>query len=205
MVPGPGIVGTLHDLDVPVFVDAKLHDIPNTVHKAAGQLGRWGARWVTAHAAGGAAMLEGAVEGLADGASGRQAGILAITVLTSLDKESLAPTGITLSPGRLTAKRARLAAETLCEGVIASVTELGVVNEVAPELVAITPGIRPSGVDRHDQARVATPAEARRRGATAIVVGRPITTADDPVAAAAAINDEWQEAGGDDSRGHHSG
>ena len=61
MGPGPGIVGALHDLDVPIFVDAKLHDIPNTVHKAAGQLGRWGARWVTAHAAGGAAMLEGAL------------------------------------------------------------------------------------------------------------------------------------------------
>lgn len=149
---------------------------------------------MTAHAAGGQAMLEAAVEGLAEGAGGRPAGVLAITVLTSLDAPALAPTGVTLSPGRLTSKRARLAAATGCEGVIASVLELGVVGEVAAELVKITPGIRPAGTNTHDQARVATPAEARRRGADAIVVGRAITTARDPRAAAAAIAAQWEEA-----------
>lgn len=194
MGPGPGVIGALLEMERPIFVDAKLHDIPNTVHHAARQLGRWGARWVTAHAAGGQAMLEAAVEGLAEGAGGRPAGVLAITVLTSLDAPALAPTGVTLSPGRLTSKRARLAAATGCEGVIASVLELGVVGEVAAELVKITPGIRPAGTNTHDQARVATPAEARRRGADAIVVGRAITTARDPRAAAAAIAAQWEEA-----------
>jgi orotidine-5'-phosphate decarboxylase len=191
MGPGPGVIGALHDLDLPIFVDAKLHDIPNTVARAAEQLGRWGARWVTAHAAGGRAMLEAAAEGLAKGAAGSESGILAITVLTSLTESDLAPTGITLSPGRLTAKRTRLAADSGSEGVISSVRELGVVTDVAPGLIVVCPGIRMAGADHHDQARVATPSEARRRGANAIVVGRAITTAPDPLAAAVAINEAW--------------
>lgn len=191
MGPGPGVLGALQEFGLPIFVDAKLHDIPNTVERAAEQLGRWGARWVTAHAAGGAAMLEAAAAGLAKGAGDADAGILAITVLTSLSEADLAPTGITLSPGRITAKRARLAAAAGCEGVIASVRELGVLDDVAPELVAITPGIRPAGAPHHDQARVATPAEARRRGADAIVVGRAITQASDPLEVARAINASW--------------
>ncbi len=194
MGPGPGVIGALSELDLPVFVDAKLHDIPNTVQEAARWLGRWGARWVTAHAAGGSAMLSGAVKGLAEGAGGRRAGILAITVLTSLDESGLAQTGVTLSPGKLTAKRTRLASETDCEGVISSVRELGVVSGVAPDLVTITPGIRPRGADHHDQARVATPGEARAKGASAIVVGRAITTAADPIEAAMQINQEWRAA-----------
>ncbi len=194
MGPGPGVIGALDELGLPVFVDAKLHDIPTTVRQAARRLGRWGARWVTAHAAGGPAMLSGAVEGLAEGAGARQAGILAITVLTSLDESALARTGVTLSPGKLTAKRARLASEAKCEGVISSVRELGVVCDVAPDLIAVTPGIRPAGTDQHDQARVATPGEARTRGASAIVVGRAITGAADEIEAATKINREWRAA-----------
>ena len=133
-------------------------------------------------------MLAAAVEGLADGAGVEQAGILAITVLTSLDQESLASTGVTASPGKLTARRARLAGEVGCEGVvITSVRELGVITDVAPDLLTVVPGIRPPGVSPHDQVRSATPSEALARGADYLVIGRAITKAPDPVGAAAGI------------------
>lgn len=182
--PGPRIIGVLAHLGKPVFADAKLHDIPNTVQAAARHLGAAGARWVTAHAAGGRAMLDAAAEGLAGGAGTRQAGILAITVLTSLNQELLAETGVVATPGRLTAKRARLAADAGCEGVITSVRELVVISDVAPGLLKVVPGIRPSGVVRHDQVRTATPSEALARGADYLVIGRGITKAPDPVQAA---------------------
>ena len=187
MGPGPGVIAAIAKLGKPVFADAKLHDIPNTVRYAARQLGLAGARWVTAHAAGGEVMLRAAAAGLADGSGARDAGILAITVLTSLDDDTLAPTGVTLSPGKLTAKRARLADAAGCEGVVSSVKELGVIAEVAPGLVRITPGIRPQGFASDDHARVATPEEALARGADYLVIGRPITKAAEPSAAAAAI------------------
>lgn len=182
--PGPQVIGVVSRLGKPVFADAKLHDIPNTVRAAARHLGAAGARWVTAHASGGRAMLEAAVEGLAEGAGARPAGILAITVLTSLDHESLAETGVVATPGRLTAKRARLATDTGCEGVITSVKELTVISDIAPELLAVVPGIRPPGVPHHDQVRTASPSEAVGRGADYLVVGRGITKAQDPVRAA---------------------
>ena len=185
--PGPRIIGVLARLGKPVFADAKLHDIPNTVRAAARHLGAAGARWVTAHAAGGRAMLSGAVEGLRDGAGAREAGVLAITVLTSLDQESLAATGVTASPGRLTARRARLAEEVGCEGVITSVKELGVISDVAPALLKVTPGIRPRGVSPDDQLRPATPSEAIERGADYLVIGRAVTKAADPVRAVSRI------------------
>lgn len=188
MGPGPATVAAVRELGLPVFVDAKLHDIPNTVNRAARALGAVGARWVTAHAAGGQAMLEAAVAGLAEGAGGHEAGILAITVLTSLTGADLAATGTSGTPGKQVARLARLAAATGVEGVVCSVSELGDVHQVAPDLVRVTPGIRLADADHHDQARVNTPAEAVARGADWIVVGRPITRASDPVAAAVAIN-----------------
>lgn len=188
--PGPATVAAIRDLGRPVFVDAKLHDIPNTVQRAAANLGSIGARWVTVHATGGRAMLEAAVEGLGQGAAGYDAGILAITVLTSLTGADLGATGIQGTPGRQVARLARLAAGAGVEGVVCSVKELGDVAQVAPELTRVTPGIRPTDADTHDQARVASPAEALRRGADWLVVGRSITRADDPVAAATTIRDE---------------
>lgn len=182
--PGPRMIGVVARLGKPVFADAKLHDIPNTVRAAARNLGEAGARWVTAHASGGRAMLEAAVEGLAEGAGARPAGVLAITVLTSLDREALAETGVSATPGRLAAKRARIAAESGCEGVITSVKELSVISDVAPELLTVVPGIRPPGVSHHDQVRTASPAEAVARGADYLVIGRGITRSQDPVGAA---------------------
>lgn len=190
MGPGPGLIGVIDQLGKPVFVDAKLHDIPNTVERAAKQLGRAGARWVTAHASGGPTMLTAAVEGLSSGSRGREAGILAITVLTSLDDATLAHSGIPVTAGKLTSKLSKVAAEAGVEGVVCSVKELGVVGSVAPDLLRVTPGIRPVGLDADDQQRVATPHEALRRGSDMLVVGRPITRAPDPRAAAEAIVQE---------------
>lgn len=187
--PGPGTVTALAELGLPVFADAKLHDIPSQVERAARQLGSVGARWVTAHAGGGADMLEAAVSGLAEG-SARSGGILGVTVLTSLDEARLAAIGIPRTPGQLVSRMARAVATAGCEGVVCSPLELGVIAEVAPDLVKVTPGIRPAGSDAGDQARTATPAEAIRRGADYLVIGRPITGADDPEAAAAAIAGE---------------
>ena len=181
--PGPALVGALAELGKPVFADAKLHDIPSQVEAAARSLGRHGARWVTTHAGGGMAMIESAVAGLKTGSSG-YGGILAVTVLTSLDAADLAQVGIPATPGKLVSKMARVASRAGAEGVVCSPQELGVVAEVAPDLMKVTPGIRPAGAATDDQSRIATPEEAIRRGADLLVIGRPITGADDPVAAA---------------------
>lgn len=186
--PGPGTVAALADLGRPVFADAKLHDIPSQVEAGARRLGRWGARWVTAHVSGGRDMLEAAVAGFTDGSDGR-GGVLGVTVLTSLDDARLAAVGIAASPGKLVSRMSRVAAAADCEGVVCSPRELGVVAEVAPDLVKVTPGIRPRDTDKSDQARVATPDEALARGADWLVVGRPITAAADPVAAAISIGE----------------
>lgn len=183
---GPGIVTALVDLGLPVFADAKLHDIPSQVGAASRRLGRLGIRWMTVHMSGGDAMVRAAVEGLGETSPGH-GGVLGVTVLTSLDAASLVDVGITATPGRLVSKMARLAASTGCEGVICSPQELTVVGDVAPGLLRVTPGIRPAGEEHGDQARVMTPEAAVRRGADLLVVGRPITGADDPEAAAAAL------------------
>lgn len=186
--PGPGLIGALADLGRPVFADAKLHDIPSQVERAARRLGEHGARWVTAHISGTRAMLDAAVSGVRQG--NPAAGILGVSVLTSLDSAALASIGIATTPGKLVSKMARVAADAGCEGVVCSPKELGVVASVAPELVKVTPGIRPAGSAPDDQSRIATPLEALERGATYLVIGRPITAAPDPVAAAARIAEQ---------------
>jgi orotidine-5'-phosphate decarboxylase len=194
--PGPMLVSALAELGKPVFCDAKLHDIPNTVERAAANLARAGARWITAHAAGGPAMLEGAVRGAQRGREGT--GILAITVLTSLSAADLAAVGLGESLGRQVARTARLARDAGAEGVVCGVKELGDVAQVASDLMRVTPGIRPPGAEHDDQARVATPLEALQRGSNLLVIGRPITAASDPVAAAAAIAHSIMESGPSD-------
>jgi orotidine-5'-phosphate decarboxylase len=184
--PGPGVVGAVAGF-APVLVDASLLGIASAVAAAARRLGEYGARWVTAHASGGGEMLEAAAQGLAQGAPGRPAGILAITVLTSLDGAALTATGLGASPGKLAARLAKVAAAAGVEGVICPTPELGVVAEVAPGLVRVTPGIRDPGSPPDDQRLVADAGEAARRGAEMIVVGRPVTAAPDPAAAAARL------------------
>jgi len=182
---GPQLVDELVGLGRPVFVDAKLHDIPTQVERAAERIGARGARWVTAHASGGADMLAAAVSGLAQG-SKSAAGILAVSVLTSLDDDRLATVGIDATPTRLVAHMARTAATVGCEGIVSSPHELATVIEAAPDLLRVTPGIRIDGTG-DDQVRTATPAVAISAGADLLVVGRPITESPDPESAAAVI------------------
>lgn len=191
--PGPLLISALVALGKPVFADAKLNDIPSQVEVAARRLGEHGARWVTAHVNGGQAMLEAAAAGLHVGAGAAPAGILGVTVLTSHDAASLARVGIDRSPGKLVARMARVAAAAGCEGVVSSPRELTVVAQVAPSLLKVTPGIRPVERD-DDQARTMTPGEAIRRGADILVVGRPITAADDPAATASDIATQIRDA-----------
>ena len=188
---GPGIAAALVDLGKPVFADAKLHDIPTQVGAAAQQLGRLGVRWVTAHVSGGERMLAAAVEGLGE-SSGGYAGVLGVTVLTSLAEDDLSAIGVGSTPGKLVSKMSRVADRAGCEGVVCSPQELTVVGSVAPELTRVTPGVRPDGEERGDQRRVMTPSDALARGADWIVVGRPIAAAADPAAAAASIEASLQ-------------
>ncbi len=185
MGPGPSLITELRELGRPIFVDAKLHDIPNTVRAAARQLGAAGARWVTVHASGGRHMMEAAAAGLADGAENEAAGILAVTVLTSLD--DITEIGVQDSISAQVERLARLAAPTGVEGLVCSPREIRVCAAAAPELIRVVPGIRPAGVDHHDQARVATPESAMEQGADFLVIGRAITNAADPASAAAEI------------------
>jgi len=177
---GPDAINAFADLGMDVFCDLKLHDIPTTVGKAARVLGGLGAQYVNAHAAGGTDMLRAFVEGLAAGAD--DAGLpapmaLAVTVLTS----------DTDAPPSLLAERAGLAAAAGCGGVVCAVGDIATIRSAEPGLRCVTPGIRPAEAGADDQARVATPTQAARAGSDLLVVGRPITGAEDPAEAAAAI------------------
>ena len=185
MGPGPDLVARLVEIGLPVFCDAKLHDIPHTVRRAAAQVGRLGARWLTVHASGGRAQLEAAVEGLAD--VDAETGVLAVTVLTSIDDDTLADIGVPGAPAAQVARLAGVASASGVEGLICSPADLAVVGGVASGLLRVTPGVRPAGSAADDQRRIATPQAAMAAGADRLVIGRPITRAPDPVAAAAAI------------------
>ena len=177
---GPEAVVAFRDAGFKVFADLKLFDIPTTVRKAARVIGGLGASYLTVHAAGGADVLAAAAEGLRDGASAAGAATptaLAVTVLTS-DADA---------PPEVIPRRASLAAQAGCRGVVCSVGDLAAVRAAAPSLFAVTPGIRLSGGDVHDQARAATPEAAIAAGADLLVIGRAVTEAPDPAAAAAAI------------------
>lgn len=184
MSEGPEAVSRISSVGLPVFADAKLHDIPNTAGAAARQLAARGARWVTAHAGGGAAMLEAVAEGL-----GERGGLLAVTVLTSLGEDDLMGMGRTETVATQVRRLSTLAVSAGAEGVVCSVSEIAVVKEVSTALLAVTPGIRLNPSRRHDQRRVATPGEAIAAGADLIVVGREITGAADPETAAIEIAD----------------
>jgi orotidine-5'-phosphate decarboxylase len=201
MGEGPVVVSRVAALGAPVFVDAKLHDIPNTVAGAATRLGSIGARWVTVHASGGEEMVRAAVEALATDAEGA-AGVLAVTVLTSLDEATLETVGFGGNPTEHVIAMARLAAAAGAEGVVCAVPEAVAVKALDLALSVATPGIRPAGSDSADQKRVATPAEAVSAGADLLVVGRPIIAAADPVAAALSVMREIEAAVSAAGTGH---
>jgi len=179
---GPAIVTDQVARGHRVMLDLKLHDIPETVARAAARVAGLGAGLVTVHAAGGRAMLEAAVR--AAGGSG----VLAVTVLTSLDDADLLEIGAIGPVRELVVRRARLAIDAGCAGVVASPHEVAAVRAIAPPgFLIVTPGVRPAGAERGDQKRVMTPREARAAGADLVVVGRPLRDATDPAAAARAV------------------
>lgn len=196
---GPEIIRDITGLGARVFLDLKLHDIPNTVGRAAGVLARYGASIINVHAAGGREMMRAARESAAGEAQKNNLPVpmvVAVTVLTSIDREVFnREMGM---PGEIRDRVrawALLASASGLDGVVCSPREITLVREACgPEFVIITPGIRPAGGDLGDQRRVMTPAEAVRAGASYIVVGRPVTGAPDPAAAVEAIREEISNA-----------
>jgi orotidine-5'-phosphate decarboxylase len=169
----------------PVFLDLKLHDIPNTVAGAVRAVLPLRPHMLTLHAAGGAAMIE-AARRAADG--GDRPLLLAVTVLTSLDSSALHATGVAGGPRQQVLRLARLALASGADGVVCSAHEAAMLRDaLGAGPVLVVPGIRPAGAEAADQARTMTPREAADAGADWIVVGRPITGSADPAAAAAAI------------------
>jgi orotidine-5'-phosphate decarboxylase len=176
-----------------VFLDLKFHDIPNTVAGAVASASRLGVSLATVHGLGGRAMLEAAVSALP--AMGTK--LLAITVLTSHDGETLDEIGVNGGVADSVRRLALLAREAGVDGVVASPHEVALIREACGrDLLIVTPGIRPAGAASGDQARAATPAAALAAGADYLVVGRPITEAADPAAAADAIVREMEQAAG---------
>jgi orotidine-5'-phosphate decarboxylase len=194
---GNRIVHELRNRGFNIFLDLKLHDIPNTVAGAVRSATNAGASLLTIHASGGAAMMSAAAEAAQAPGSPR---LLAVTVLTSMDASELAGIGITASPADQVLRLAKLAQQSGIDGMVCSPEEVAMLRrETGPDTLLVIPGIRPAGsaVDsgsRDDQKRVATPAQAIAHGASMLVVGRPITRAPDPAEAARAILQEIEQA-----------
>ncbi len=180
---GPDVVGTVRGASgVEVFLDLKLHDIPNTVAGAARAVARLRPEILTVHAAGGADMIKAAVQAAPNTI------VAGVTLLTSIGGRDLADLGIPGTVSDAVRRMAALAVSAGARGLVCSPQEVAAVRaEVGPDILLITPGVRPAGADSHDQARVATPEQAIKAGADLLVIGRPITGMADPGAAAAAI------------------
>jgi orotidine-5'-phosphate decarboxylase len=196
---GPVLSRFLVAIGEKIFLDLKLHDIPNTVRAAARQAAQLGVSMFNVHASGGRKMMEAALAGAQEGVAGRPEGsrplVLAVTVLTSLAGEDLAELGVGGSPEEAVVRLALLARDAGLDGVVASPREIAALRQaLGPGFVIVTPGIRPATADVNDQVRVATPASAIRAGADYLVVGRPITEAPDPAVAADALVAEMERA-----------
>ena len=188
---GNHFVHLLRNRGFDVFLDLKLHDIPNTVAGAVRSVTQSGANLLTIHASGGAAMMTAAAEAAKSPGSPR---LLAVTVLTSMDARELTGIGITASPANQVLRLAKLAKQSGIDGMVCSAEEVAAVRAATgPETILVIPGIRPAGSAIGDQKRIATPADAIASGASMLVVGRPITRAADPAAATQAILTEIEE------------
>ncbi|GGO08597.1 orotidine 5'-phosphate decarboxylase [Iodidimonas muriae] len=194
---GPKGVEEISKRDVPLFIDLKFHDIPNTVAGAMRSIMQLNPAILTVHAGGGLAMMRAAADSAADTASKlgvKMPWLVAVTVLTSLDAGDLDVLGIEGSTHKVVARLARLAEKAGLDGVVCAPHEISTTRSVAgQDFKLVVPGIRPRGTDAGDQKRVMTPKEAVETGATVIVVGRPITQSDDPVGAAQSIIDAISE------------
>ncbi len=175
-------VRDMAEFGLPIFLDMKLHDIPNTVAKAVQALNPLNLHILTIHAAGGRAMMEDAKAAAFSGTK-----VVGVTVLTSLDEEDLAATGIAGAPSAQAARLAALAREAGLDGVVCSGAEVAALKKAWPDGFFVVPGVRPADAALGDQKRVVTPRQALDAGASILVVGRPITLAEDPDAAARAI------------------
>ena len=196
---GPQLVESIINAGNKVFLDLKFHDIPHQVAGAARVVAELGVSLFTIHASGGAEMMKRAVDSVAE-VSGRKglerSRIVAVSVLTSMDAVALSEIGVNTSPADAVARLVKLAESTGVDGVVASPQEAATIRSSTREgFLIVTPGIRPSESSNEDQKRVATPAAALRDGADYLVVGRPITSAADPVAAAHAIVAEMEAVG----------
>ncbi|MEJ2190385.1 MAG: orotidine-5'-phosphate decarboxylase [Acidobacteriota bacterium] len=207
---GPELVREVAATGPRVFLDVKLHDIPATVRRASANAAACGVDLFTVHAAGGRAMLEAAVAGAREGTSSVPPKIVAVTLLTSIDREVLRELGVALtsidrevlrelgvasSPEELVPRWAELARDSGLDGVVSSPLEAARIRrECGPEFLIVTPGIRPAGSATDDQRRVLTPRQAIVAGADILVVGRPITRAPDPAEAAREILMEIESA-----------
>ncbi len=190
---GRSVVDTLVQRGFKVFLDLKLHDIPNTVAGAVRSLASSGASLLTVHAAGGPQMLAAAAEAAAAAPAGPR--LIAVTVLTSMDTGDLAQIGVPDTPAEQVARLARLAVAAGLTGLVCSPAEAGLLRgELGESPLLVVPGVRPAGSPAADQSRIATPAVAIRAGASMLVVGRPVTGVADPRVACEAILNEIAQA-----------
>lgn len=196
---GERIFNYLQARDVRHFIDAKLHDIPRTVAAGITQLVRHGTHIVNVHALGGLEMMRAAVEAAAHRAQAISMSppphVFAVTILTSMNARDLRGVGLSGEPLENTLRLASLAKDAGCSGVVCSAHEARLIKtSLGADFLTLTPGIRPASADAGDQKRIMTPHAAVREGADYLVVGRPITQAADPLAAARAILDEMNGA-----------
>ncbi|SDO70638.1 orotidine-5'-phosphate decarboxylase [Halomonas shengliensis] len=186
---GPDVLEALHGRGFEVFLDLKFHDIPNTVAGAVQAAAEQGVWMVNVHAGGGRRMMEAARERL--DRHGLSTRLIAVTVLTSMAAEDLAEVGITVTPAEQVERLAMLARDSGMDGVVCSAQEAQRLRERCGDaFLKVTPGIRPSFAAAGDQQRIMTPAAAMAAGSTHLVVGRPVTQAEEPMAALAAIEAE---------------
>ncbi|OKL37192.1 orotidine-5'-phosphate decarboxylase [Domibacillus mangrovi] len=192
---GPFIIERLKEMNHRIFLDLKLHDIPNTVHQAMKGLASLGVDMINVHAAGGVQMMAAARAGLDEGSiNGKRPVLLAVTQLTSTSEEAMqADQLISVPLHKSVLHYAKKAEEAGCDGVVCSVLEASAIRDACGEsFYKVTPGIRLKDGNVDDQQRIADPREAREIGSTMIVVGRPITKADDPVAAYHQVKALWE-------------
>ena len=195
---GPAGVSALTRGGAPVFLDLKFHDIPNTVAGAVRAAAAAAPAMLTVHASGGGAMMRAAAAAamrLSDPATGARPRVLAVTILTSFDDADAASVGMAGTVADLVRRAAALARECGLDGAVASAREVAMLRaDCGPDFTLVVPGVRPGWASADDQKRIVTPAEALRQGADYLVVGRPITRADDPRAAARRIAAEMETA-----------
>lgn len=191
---GPAIVDDMRSRGLRVFLDLKLHDIPFQIHGAAFSASLTGADILSIHGLGGAAMIAEGRRGVEEAAKergGERTKLVAISVLTSMDAEALASIGVEAPIAEEVARLAKLSVDAGSDGIVCSPQEAAEMRALlGPDALIVTPGVRPAGADVGDQKRIATPAAAIAAGASKLVIGRPITAADDPAAAFEAIVDE---------------